>query len=152
LELWPEAKTYTSFFSPTASPEMRFGVIRAPIGRDTDPSGGGLQGNTAAVTNSLKVLVARGAEVIDPLDIPNIKELVAAASGAKATRPKPRIDAFLARQPNAPVHSLPRILASPLVIAKRREELSRDLGHTTKDVGYFKETSARKNCACRSFA
>jgi Asp-tRNA(Asn)/Glu-tRNA(Gln) amidotransferase A subunit family amidase len=137
-------KTYTSFLLPNGLAGMRFGVIRAPMGRDTDTSTADYKETQAAITKSVKVLVARGAEVIDPIDIPDIQEMVAAASGGEGYEAEAAIDAFLAQQPNAPVHSLREILASPLVIAKRREELSRGLGHTTKDMGYFKEASARE--------
>jgi Asp-tRNA(Asn)/Glu-tRNA(Gln) amidotransferase A subunit family amidase len=39
---------------------------------------------------------------------------------------------------------LREIVASPVINAKRREELTRALGHTVKDAGYSKETSARE--------
>ena len=137
-------KTYTSFLIPNGLAGMRFGVIRAPMGRDTDPTTSDYREIQAAVTKAVKTLVARGAEVIDPITIPNIKELVAAASGGEGSEAEAAIDAFLADQPNAPVHSLREIVASPVVNAKRREELNRGLGHTTKDAAYSKEMRARE--------
>src|SRR5262249_15809710 len=40
--------------------------------------------------------------------------------------------------------SLREIVASQVVNAKRRDELKRGLGHTTKDAAYLKEMSARE--------
>src|SRR5262249_10616917 len=132
-------KTYTSFLSPNGLAGMRFGVIRAPMARDTDPSASDYREVQTAVTKAAKVLASRGAEVIDPIAIPNLKEMIAAANGGEGAEAEAAIDGFLAQQPNAPVHSLREIVASPAVNAKRREELNRGLGHTTKDAAYFKE-------------
>jgi Asp-tRNA(Asn)/Glu-tRNA(Gln) amidotransferase A subunit family amidase len=123
---------------------MRFGVIRAPMGRDTDPSKPDYKEVQAAVSKAVKVLIARGAEVIDPMAIPNIERIVASAGGGAGYESEAAIDAFLAQQPNAPVHSLRDIVASPVINAKRREELSRDLGRTTNDPGYSKEANLRE--------
>jgi Asp-tRNA(Asn)/Glu-tRNA(Gln) amidotransferase A subunit family amidase len=137
-------KTYTSFLTANGLAGMRFGVIRAPMGRDTDRSKPDYKEVQAAVSKAVKVLIARGAEVIDPMAIPNIERIVAAAGGGAGYESEAAIDAFLAQQPNAPVHSLRDIVASPVINAKRREELSRDLGRTTNDPGYSKEANLRE--------
>jgi Asp-tRNA(Asn)/Glu-tRNA(Gln) amidotransferase A subunit family amidase len=137
-------KSYTSFLIANGLAGMRFGVIRAPMGRDTDPSSADYKEIQAAVTRAAKLLIARGAELIDPIAIPSLKEMIAAASGGEGAEAEAAIDAFLAQQPNAPVRSLREIVASPVINAKRREELTKALGHTVKDAGYFKEVNARE--------
>jgi len=139
---WP--KTYTSFLVPNGLAGMRFGVIRAPMSRDTDTSAADYNEVQIAVTKTVAVLVARGAKVIDPITIPDLKEMLAASGGGGGSETEGAIDAFLARNPNAPVHSLREIVASPLVIAKRRAELGRSLGHTIQDAGYLKAEGARE--------
>jgi Asp-tRNA(Asn)/Glu-tRNA(Gln) amidotransferase A subunit family amidase len=114
------------------------------MGRDTDPAASDYREIQAAVTKTVTALRARGAEIIDPIAISNLKEMIAAASSGEGAEAEAAIDAFLTGQPNAPVHSLREIVASPVINAKRREELTRTLGHTAKDVGYLKEMSARE--------
>jgi amidase len=66
-----------------------------------------------------------------------------AGSGGDSFETEAAIDAFLAQYPNAPAHTLREIVASPLVIAKRREELGKTLGRTTQDAGYIKQSRVR---------
>jgi Asp-tRNA(Asn)/Glu-tRNA(Gln) amidotransferase A subunit family amidase len=139
-----QPKTYTSFLAANGLAGMRFGVIRVPMSKDTDTSAADYQEIQAAITKSAADLAARGAEIIDPIAIPNLRDMVAAASGGEGAEAEAAIDAFLAQNPNAPAHSLREIVASPLVIAKRRDELGRGLGHSTKDIGYVREASARE--------
>jgi amidase len=136
--------TYTRFLLADGLAGMRFGVIRAPMSRDTDTSAADYQEIQAAISKSVADLRARGAQVIDPVVIPNLKEMVAAGGGGGDTfEAEAAIDAFLAQHPNAPVHTLREIVASPLVIARRREELGRSLGRTGEDAAAVKQALAR---------
>jgi Asp-tRNA(Asn)/Glu-tRNA(Gln) amidotransferase A subunit family amidase len=141
-----QPKTYTGFLVANGLAGMRFGVIRTPMSKDTDTSAADYKEIQSAVTRAVADMVTRGAEVIDPIAIPNLKDMVAAAgSGSEgAYETEAAIDAFLAQYPNAPAHTLREIVASPLVIAKRRDELGTALGHTTEDLGYVRQTSARE--------
>jgi Asp-tRNA(Asn)/Glu-tRNA(Gln) amidotransferase A subunit family amidase len=141
-----QPKTYTGFLVANGLAGMRFGVVRTPMSKDTDTSAADYKEVQAAITRAVADMVARGAEVIDPIAIPNLKEMVAmAGSGSEgAFETEAAINAFLAQDPNAPVHTLSEIVASPLVIAKRRNELGKALGHTTEDLGYVRVASARE--------
>jgi amidase len=139
-----QPETYTRFLLPNGLAGMRFGVIRAPMSKDTDVGAADYKEIQAAITTAIADLVARGAQVIDPLVIPNLVDMVAeGGSGGESFETEAAIDAFLAQYPNAPVHTLRDIVASPLVIAKRRAELGTTLGRTTEDVGYIKQTHFR---------
>jgi amidase len=137
-------QTYTSFLVSNGLAGMRFGVIRTPMARDTNTSAADYKEIQAAISKAVADLVARGAQVIDPLVIPNLADMVAeAGSGGDSFETEAAIDAFLAQYPNAPAHTLREIVASPLVIAKRRGELAQTLGRTTLDAGYVKQSRVR---------
>jgi amidase len=136
--------TYTRFLLPNGLAGMRFGVIRTPMSKETDTSAADYKEIQATISKAVADLSARGAQVIDPIVIPGLAEMVAdAGSGGDSFETEAAIDAFLAQYPNAPVHTLREIVASPLVIAKRREELGRTLGRTTQDLGYIKQSRVR---------
>jgi amidase len=137
-------KTYTSALIDNALAGMRFGVIRVPMSRDADVNAADYKEVQAAISRSAAALVARGAEVIDPLVIPNLKEMVVAV-GAEGRDTEAAIDAFLAQQPNTPAKTLKDIVASGLVIPKRRDELSRSLGRPADDAGNFRAAKARED-------
>jgi amidase len=136
--------TYTRFLVPNGLAGMRFGVIRTPMSKDTDTSAADYKEIQAAISKGVADLSARGAQVVDPLVIPNLVDMVGqAGSGGDSFETEAAIDAFLAQYPNAPAHTLREIVASPLVIAKRREELGKTLGRTTQDAGYIKQSRVR---------
>jgi amidase len=139
-----QPNTYTRFLLPNGLAGMRFGVIRTPMSKDTDTGAADYKEIQAAISKAVAALSARGAQVIDPLVIPGLAEMVAeAGSGGDSFETEAAIDAFLAQYPNAPAHTLREIVASPLVIAKRREELGKTLGRSTQDVGYVKQSRVR---------
>ena len=138
-------RSYTEFLRPDGLKGMRFGIIRQPMSKDTNPSGADYQEIKAAVSNAVAVLVDRGAEVVDPLTIPGLMDTLDTTGGGGGAESESAINAFLAGQPDAPVHSLREITASPLVGSKRRAELERSLGRTTDDAVYAKQQEAREN-------
>jgi amidase len=99
----------------------------------------------AAVNEAVSDLVARGAQVIDPLPIPGLIDMVAAGGGGSDSfEAEAAINNFLRPLANAPVHTLREIVDSPLVIAKRRDELGRTLGRTTGEAAALKQAAARE--------
>jgi len=139
-----QPETYTRFLVADGLAGMRFGVVRAPMSRDTDTGAADYKEIQAAISKSVADLVARGAQVIDPITIPGLAEMVAAGgSGGDSFEAEGAINAFLAQFPNAPARTLREIVDSPLVIAKRREELGRSLGRTTDEAGHVKQARVR---------
>jgi Asp-tRNA(Asn)/Glu-tRNA(Gln) amidotransferase A subunit family amidase len=124
---------------------MRFGVIRTPMARDTDVSAADYKEIQAAVSKAVADLRERGAEVIDPITIPNLREMVLAGGGGGDTfEAEAAINTFLAQFPGAPVHTLREIVDSPLVIPRRREELGKSLGRTIDDPPAIKQARMRE--------
>jgi Asp-tRNA(Asn)/Glu-tRNA(Gln) amidotransferase A subunit family amidase len=118
--------SYTSFLVADGLRGMRFGVIREPLGRNTDTDAADYKEVQAAITAAALDMRRRGAEIVDPIAIPGLQELAGAAGGGAADT-ESAVNAFLAAQPNAPVRTLREIVNSPLVLAERRQEMSADL-------------------------
>jgi Asp-tRNA(Asn)/Glu-tRNA(Gln) amidotransferase A subunit family amidase len=112
------------------------------MSRDADTNAADYKEVQAAITRSAAALTAHGAEVIDPLVIPNLKEMVNAV-GAEGRDTEGAIDAFLAQQPNTPAKTLKEIVNSGLVLPKRRDELSRSLGRPADDAANYRTAKAR---------
>ncbi len=126
-----QPQTYTSFLVENGLQGMRFGIIRVPMANTTDMSTPDYAEIQDALTQAAADLSARGAEIVDPIEIPNLKDMVAAANGGPDD--EATIDAYLARHPNAPVQTLREIIASPLILDRRREQLEQGLSDGTED-------------------
>jgi len=135
--------TYTSFLLPNGLKGMRIGVIRVPTDNSTDTKASDYQETQAAITKAVADMRARGAEVVDPLKIPNLKDLVNRAGGGETYEPEPAINSFLAEHPNSPVRTFRELADSTVVNARRREGLKKGVGHTTKELGHLEEMLAR---------
>jgi Asp-tRNA(Asn)/Glu-tRNA(Gln) amidotransferase A subunit family amidase len=136
-------ETYTNFLAPNGLKGMRIGVIRVPMDNSTDPTKPDYKETQAAITAAVADLRSRGAEVIDPLTIASLKELVIRAGGGETYEPETAINAFLAQQRNPPVRTFRELAESPVVNPRRSEGLKKGVGHTTRELGHLDETMAR---------
>src|SRR5262249_9917892 len=118
-------------------------VIRVPMDNSTDPGKPDYKETQGAISKAVADLKARGAEVIDPIVIPDLKDLVNKAGGGETYEPETAINAFLAQHRNAPVRTFRELAESPVVNARRREGLKKGVGHTTRELGHLEETLAR---------
>lgn len=140
-----QPETYTKYLVANGLAGTRIGVIRTPMSRDTNIEAADYGEIQAAVSKAASDLVARGAQVVDPLAIPGLMDMVAAGGGGSDTfEAEAAINNFLRPLANAPVHTLREIVDSPLVIAKRRDELGRTLGRTTGEAAAVKQAAARE--------
>jgi amidase len=137
-------KSYTSFLDPAGLKGMRIGVIRVPTDNSTDTDKSDYKETQVAIDKAVADLKARGAEVIDPLTIPNLKELVVRAGGGETYEPEAAINAFLVQHPNSPVKTFRELAESPVVVPRRREGLKKGIGHTIRELGHLDETLARE--------
>jgi Asp-tRNA(Asn)/Glu-tRNA(Gln) amidotransferase A subunit family amidase len=135
--------SYRAFLEPNGLRGMRLGVIREPIIRDADPTAADFKELQNLLSQAVKDLTARGAEVIDPIVIPRMMELWD-QSGSGSLEVEPATNAYLAEFPNAPLRTLKEIADSPLLIASRRSDLIKSLGRSTGELAYLKEEQARE--------
>jgi len=135
--------TYTSFLVPDGLKGLRIGVIRVPTDNSTDTTKPDYIETQAAISKAVADLRKRGADVIDPMVIPDLKQLVTRAGGGETYEPEAAINAFLAQHRAAPVRTFRELAESPVVNARRREGLKKGVGHTTRELGHLDETLAR---------
>jgi len=103
-------KTYTAFLDRDGLKGARLGVIRESIGSDSDPESEDYKTVTAAFEKSLAELRAAGAEIVDPIVIPHLKELM------QGQRPNESIEGetlFFSRNPNSPYKTRKDFISSP---------------------------------------
>ena len=144
LSYGQKPNTYTSFLDPNGLKGMRIGVIRVPTDNSTDTSKPDYKETQVAIDKAVTDLKARGAEVIDPLTIPNLKELVVRAGGGETYEPEAAINAFLAEHPNSPVKTFRELAESSVVVPRRREAFKKGVGRTIRELGHLEETLARE--------
>ena len=134
--------TYTAFLDPDGLRGARIGVIREPMSSDADPTRPDYAAIQAIVDQAVSDMRALGAEVIDPLIIPNLMELMDVGGGSSET--EAAINAYLAQLPNAPVRSFREIAVSDLVAPVRRSGLINALNRSTSDPDYLRSLAKRE--------
>lgn len=127
--------SYTTSLKPDALRGVRLGVLRTP--RDSaqqarDPEG--FAAFAGLFDAALADLRALGAEIVDSLDIPALRQR---GGGGNDYETEEATDAYLAQHPNAPVKTLADILTSGEVVPWRARSLYGSAGKTTDDPGYL---------------
>jgi len=74
--------TFTKFLNANGLKGARFGVLREAIGLNSEPDSEDYRKIQEVFDKSIAELKAGGAEIVDPIVIPKIKELLAKRSGA----------------------------------------------------------------------
>jgi Asp-tRNA(Asn)/Glu-tRNA(Gln) amidotransferase A subunit family amidase len=121
-------ETYTKFLDKNGLKGARIGILRESIGQNADPSSEDFRTVTAKFDLSIGELKTAGAEVVDPIVIPKLKELLAYRGTGKEGVNVDGIDAterFFSRNPNSPYKTRKDMLNSPdygKVFARRRSE------------------------------
>ncbi|HZR99033.1 MAG TPA: amidase family protein [Chloroflexota bacterium] len=133
--------SYTAFLDTASLRGMRLGVIREPLSEDTDPTAADYAQVWAAMDEALRALAAAGAEIVGPVAIPGLRDLLRRSAGSYEA--EAAVDAYLAAHPTAPVKSVREIVLSAEVVPSRRARFLEDLGHTTSDQGYLQQLLAR---------
>jgi amidase len=135
-------ETYTSFLSADGLRGKRLGVIREPMANDTKPEADDYRRIRAIMDAALRDLAAGGAEVVDPVTIPSLGELLDRTNGTFET--EAAMNGYLAQFPDAPVKTLQDLLLSPDVLPSRKVRLLEGVGRTTSDPGYLQHMLTRE--------
>jgi Asp-tRNA(Asn)/Glu-tRNA(Gln) amidotransferase A subunit family amidase len=138
-------KSYTDFLRADGLKGKRIGVLRVSMSRNAKPDAPDFKETHAILDQAVKDMRALGAEVIDPIDVPNVFNLVQ-ESGTPASSYETEVatDAYLAEHPNAPVKTYKEIAESPLLVASRQKAMKADLGKKPDDPVFLKQLQARE--------
>jgi Asp-tRNA(Asn)/Glu-tRNA(Gln) amidotransferase A subunit family amidase len=133
--------TYTAFLDRNGLKGMRFGVLRAPLYSKPDTSTPDYKEVQDSVTQAVAVLRARGAAVIDPIDIPGLVDMINASNSEYET--EDATNDYLAQLTNPPVHTYKEIADSPLVLASRHKGIAAGVGLSSNDPKFAVALKAR---------
>jgi amidase len=134
--------TYTSLLQADSLRGKRLGVIREPMANDTKPDAEDYMRVRTVIDAAIQQLAAGGAEVIDPIVIPSLLELLERTGGGWET--EPAINEYLAQFPDAPVKTLQELLLSPDVLPSRKVRLFESVGRTTHDPAFLEHMLVRE--------
>jgi Asp-tRNA(Asn)/Glu-tRNA(Gln) amidotransferase A subunit family amidase len=104
--------SYTKSLVKDGLKGARIGILRETFGGDSEPDSQDFKNVTAVFDKAISELKTAGAEVVDPIVIPNLNELLAkrassaADSGASTKQ-------YLARNPNSPYKTMEDIRNAP---------------------------------------
>jgi len=130
--------TYTAFLNKDGLRGARLGVIREPFDPKTDTSSDDYKKVKAVMDQAIADLKRLGAEVVDPVAIPDLIDRVKKGFDDNVFETEPAIDTYLSKHPNAPAKSLREILLTGKVVSSRSTRLITNVGKTTEDPGYLK--------------
>lgn len=131
-------KTYTAFLENNGLKGARLGILREAIGRG-DPNSDDFKKVEAVFNKALEELRAAGAEVVDPIVIPNIMALMAKRTEGPYLDVSTRL--YL-KSPNAPFHSRQEIPKQPgfdKVLAR-----GRNIADPIDEHKYYEHLQARE--------
>jgi amidase len=130
--------TYTAFLSKDGLKGARLGVIREPFDPKTDTTSDEYRKVKSVMDKSIADLKRLGAEVMDPVTIPDLKDRIKKGFDDNLFETEQAIDAYLAKHPNAPAKTLREILLTGKVVPSRSTRLITNVGRTKDELGYLK--------------
>jgi Asp-tRNA(Asn)/Glu-tRNA(Gln) amidotransferase A subunit family amidase len=137
--------SYTSALTRDGLKGSRIGVIRQAMDAKTDVGSGDYKKVKAVIDKAINDLKALGAEVVEPVSIPNVIDRVNKAYNGNVFETEPAIDDYLAQHANAPVRTLRDILLTGKVVPSRAKALMTSVGKSTDDAGYVQVQRTAEN-------
>lgn len=130
-------ETYTAFLTRDGLKGARIGVIRQPIDPKTDPASEDYRKVRAVFDRAVGELKTLGADVVDPVGIPDLAQRVARAWDVNVFETESAINRYLAEHPNAPFKTLRDILLTGKVVPSRVRVLMGNIGRSPEEAGYL---------------
>jgi amidase len=138
-------ESYIAFLQPNGLSGMRLAVIRQPMDMNTDINSPAVQEVRAMVDQAVSDLRARGAEVIDPIEIPGLLRLLEGSGTQSSTyEMEEATNDYLAQHPDAPIRTYKAIVESPLLIESRRRAMIDGLGHLPTEPTFLLQLQTRE--------
>ena len=116
----------------------RLGIIREPMDPKADSKSDDYKRFRAVTDRAIRDLKLLGAEILNPLTIPDLKDRIRKLYEGNVFETEQAIDDYFAQHANAPVKSLAEILRSGKVVPARATTLRSNLGRSTNETGYLK--------------
>lgn len=120
--------SFTKFLNKEGLKGARLGILREPIGLNSEPDSEDFKRVGEVFDRAVAELKAAGAEIVDPIIIPNIKELLAKRSGAPGETDK-SFQNYFGRSAKSPFKSRDEVIASPdfaKVVKRSRDRFQRN--------------------------
>lgn len=133
--------SYLSFLDERGLEAARLGVVRDPMDSRTEPDSEDYARVKEVVDGAIRAMEALGAEIMDPVTVPGLVELLEKTRSNHET--EAAVDEYLARHPNAPVASFREIAVSEVVTPTRRDRLIDALNRSTDDLAHLRAQAAR---------
>jgi amidase len=116
-------ETFSKFLHKDGLKGARLGILREPIGLNSEPDSEDFKKVSAVFDKALAELKAAGAEIVDPIAIPKIKELLAKRSGGPGDTDQ-SFKNYYGRSANPPFKTPDEVIASPdfAKVVKRSQE------------------------------
>lgn len=114
----------------------RIGVIRQPMDSKTNVESDDYKKVRAVTDRAINDLKSLGAELVDPITIPDIVDRLNKAYNGNVFETERAVNAYLGQHANAPVKTLRDILLSGKVVPSRVTALMDSVGKSTDDPGY----------------
>ncbi len=134
-------ETYTTSLDADGLRGARIGVLREPMDSGTDPSSDDYEKVKVVIDRAIQDLESLGAEVVDPLVIPELETVRDIGNSFETER---AMNDYLAGLGNAPVTTLREILLSGVVTPWRARGMMGSVGKTTDDPGYLEVIQKRE--------
>jgi amidase len=115
--------TFTKFLSKDGLKGARIGILREPIGLNSEPDSEDFKKISEVFDRAVGELKSAGAEIVDPIVIPKIKELLAKRSGGPGDT-EASFKNYYGRSANPPFKTPEEAIASPDFgkVVKRSQE------------------------------
>lgn len=130
--------SYTQFLRQDGLKGARVGVIREPMDPKADPASDDYKKVKAVLDKALADLKRLGADVVDPVTIPELKDRVKRTFEDNLFETEQAIGGYLAKHPSAPFKTLREILLTGKVVPSRAARLITNVGRSTDEPGYLK--------------
>ncbi len=134
--------TYTAFLKETALEGARLGVIRTPMNDSTEPESADYLAVKTVIDRALDDMDSLGAEIVDPVEIPSLVDLLAEAGSNYEN--ETAINAYLGQLSNSPISSLREIALSDVVTPSRRHDHIDALNRSPDDLEHLRSEAVRE--------
>src|SRR3989442_2379799 len=104
--------TYTKFLDRNGLQGARIGILREPMGQGSEPQSADFAKVTAVFDKAVRELKAAGANVVDPITIPKLNQLLATRT-ISPTEVQDAFKVFVGRSAKPPFNSLEELLRAP---------------------------------------